>query len=98
MWSYEVGISDWSSDVCSCDLVGVQARILGVVRAPAIGLELAHALRVGSCGEALALVDLRVAGEGEFGHGLKSGIRDWGFGIGKGGYRKAAASRIPNPE
>src|SRR3546814_7568824 len=68
-------VQDHRPAAVQVDLVGVQARILVVVRAPAIDLELAHALRVGSCGEALALVDLRVPGEGEFGHGLKSGIR-----------------------
>src|SRR3546814_7859395 len=66
----------------SCALVtGVQTCalpiwILVVVRAPAIDLELAHALRVGRRGEAFALVDLRVPGKGEFGHGVgKPGMK-----------------------
>src|SRR5690606_30761278 len=61
-------VQDHRAALVEVDLVGIGARILVVVRAPAIDLELAHAGRAGGRGETLALVDLRVPGKGEFGH------------------------------
>src|SRR5690606_26641728 len=46
-------VQDHRPALVQVDLVGVQARVLVVVRAPAIDLELAHALRAGGRGVAL---------------------------------------------
>src|SRR5690606_23402049 len=58
------------------DLVGVGARVLAIVRVPAVHLEGAHAGRAGGRLEVAALADLRVLREGEFGHLVSSGNRE----------------------
>src|SRR3546814_2541780 len=54
--AYEMRISDWSSDVCSSDLLGVrQARLFGLQGVPFVGLQGQLAEFVGLPLQALAL-------------------------------------------
>src|SRR5690606_9489246 len=62
-------VQDHRPALVEVDLVGVGARVLAVVRVPAVHLEGAHARRPGGRLEVAALADLRVLGEGEFSHG-----------------------------
>src|SRR5690606_39504009 len=62
-------VQDHRPALVEVDLVGVGARVLAVVRVPAVHPEGAHARRPGGRLEVAALADLRVLGEGEFSHG-----------------------------
>src|SRR5690606_34397020 len=62
-------VQDHRTALVEVDLVGVGARVLAVVRVPAVHLEGAHARRPGGRLEVAALADLRVLREREFSHG-----------------------------
>jgi hypothetical protein len=61
-------VQDHRADRVQIDLVGVQARILAVIGAPAIDLELADPLGAGGRLVDVALADLAVLRKGEGGH------------------------------
>src|SRR5690606_30768126 len=69
-------VQDHRPALVEVDLVGVGARVLAVVRVPAVHLEGAHAGCTGRRLEVAALADLRVLREGEFGHLVSSGNRE----------------------